>query len=42
MAPPRASDNGDSIELMAMNLESGEMVWAREIRDTRFYGPLPH
>jgi hypothetical protein len=30
------------LELLAMSLESGELVWARTIRDSRFYGPFPH
>ena len=41
----RSSDEGTErhgLELMAMSLESGELVWSREVRDTRFYGPFPH
>ena len=43
-APYTSSDGSEKhgLELVAMDLQSGTLAWAREIRDTRFYGPFPH
>ncbi len=45
-SPHTRFDNESSeehgLELMAMNLETHELTWVKEIRDTKFYGPYPH